>query len=174
MDLKKEDCFRYFIMGFILWLFLKEVCGIDTFMIDEYASEPGVNNNSMYLPVENIQTSQGCPKTTLAPGELLPNGMSEQAAAFEKAHPNGEGVHKGTQYIDAGWQIGVNTLANQSLENANLQLRADPPIAKVEVGPFNNSTIAPHLDRKPLDDVGCQLNSSLPNTAVQHPNNNML
>lgn len=174
MELKMENCVKYLLMAGVLYLFMRE-CGFEPFMmIDDYASESGVGNNSMKLPVENIQTSQGCPKSTLTPGELLPNQISEQAAAFEKAHPNGEGIHKGTNHLKSGWQIGTNTLASQSLDNANRQLRADPPIPKVEVGPFNNSTIAPDLDRKPLDDIGCELNAALPNNAPQHPSNNML
>ena len=177
MDLNFNNCCKWIIMIAIFYIFLREVCGIrlESFIMqDEMASEAGVGKNEMKLPVENIQTSQGCPKTTLTPSELLPTQISEQAAAFEKAHPNGEGIHKGINYLDAGWIIGKNSLASQSLDNANLQLRADPPIQKVQVSPWLNSTIAPDLDRKPLDDVGCGINNSLPNTADQHPSKHQL
>ena len=161
----------------IFYIFLREVCGIrlESFIMqDEMASEPGVGKNEMKLPVENIQTSQGCPKTNLTPSELLPTQMSDQAAAFGKAHPNGEGIHKGANYLKAGWVIGANSLASQSLDNANHQLRADPPIVKTEVSPWNRSTIAPDLTRKPLDDVGCSIDASLPNNADQHASKHQL
>jgi hypothetical protein len=44
----------------------------------------------------------------------------------------------------------VNTIG-QSLRNANYQLRADVPNPQVQVGPWQQSTIEPDLQRRPLE-----------------------
>lgn len=55
---------------------------------------------------------------------------------------------KGTNsFLSAGHNFGINTVG-QSLKNANLQLRGDPPIPKVPVGPWFNSPIQPDVNRK--------------------------
>jgi hypothetical protein len=56
-------------------------------------------------------------------------------------------------FLKAGHHVGINTVSS-SLRNANYQLRADPPIAKKNVGPWQTSTIEQDLERKPLDYCG--------------------
>ena len=46
----------------------------------------------------------------------------------------------GVNYLDATFHVGVNTVG-QSLRNANLNLRAEPPNPRVAVSPWLNSTI---------------------------------
>jgi len=46
--------------------------------------------------------------------------------------------------------IGVNTVG-QSLRNANYQLRSEPPNPQIPVSIFNQSTIAPDTNRRPLE-----------------------
>ena len=70
---------------------------------------------------------------------------------FEKQNPDGEGILKGVNYLDAGFHVGVNTVG-QSLRNANLNLRAEPPNPLVAVSPWFNSTIDAYLSRKSLGD----------------------
>jgi hypothetical protein len=50
-------------------------------------------------------------------------------------------------FLEAGHSHGINTVG-QSLKNANKQLRSDPPIPKVNVGPWNGSTVDPDTNRK--------------------------
>lgn len=45
--------------------------------------------------------------------------------------------------------LGINTIG-ESLKNANLDLRAAPPCPKMVVGPWNQSTIEPDYNIKPL------------------------
>jgi len=52
--------------------------------------------------------------------------------------------------LHAGHHVGINTVGT-SLRNANLQLRSEPPNPQMEVGPFNNTTIAPDTMRRPLE-----------------------
>ena len=51
--------------------------------------------------------------------------------------------------LDAGFHVGVNSVG-QSLRNANLILREEPPNPMVAVSPWLNTTIDPDLSRKPL------------------------
>jgi hypothetical protein len=57
---------------------------------------------------------------------------------------------KGKNFLSAGALIGVNTVG-QSMRNANLQLRSEPPNPQVSVTVFNNSTIEPDINRRDLE-----------------------
>jgi len=109
--------------------------------------------NEMNMPVSGIKTAPtSCyPQNTLGPGDLLPSGESKQIQDFNNTYPVGEGILKGVNFLDAGFHVGVNTIG-QSLRNANLNLRAEPSNPQVKVSPWSNSTIAPDLSRKSLDD----------------------
>ena len=58
-----------------------------------------------------------------------------------------------SEFLNAGHHIGIDTVG-QSLRNANLQLRSEPPNPQESVGPRLNSTIEPDLMRTPLE-LGC-------------------
>jgi hypothetical protein len=90
----------------------------------------------------------GCyPRDQITPMELLPK---DQNSVWAQQNPMGNGSLKGKNFLSAGALIGVNTVG-QSLRNANLQLRAEPPAPQVPISVFNNSTIEPDLTRRPLD-----------------------
>ena len=63
-------------------------------------------------------------------------------------------VNSGNVYLpdmlQAGNLIGLDTIG-QTLKNANQQLRSDPPVPQVNVGPWNNTTIEPDSMRVPLE-----------------------
>ena len=52
--------------------------------------------------------------------------------------------------LDSSYHVGVNTVG-QSLRNANLQLRSEPPNPQGNVSPWMNTTIGPDLPRRPLE-----------------------
>ena len=167
------DCQKLIVYGIValvgLYL-LRETCGIKLPFIDSFegyadstanvesapsnvvASE-GLGKNERFLPVSGMnRTPTSCyPQNTLTPDDLLPKNKSQQIKDFNNANPTGEGILKGVNYLDAGFHVGVNTVG-QSLRNANLNLRAEPPNPQVKVSPWMNSTIAPDLSRKSLDD----------------------
>ena len=90
----------------------------------------------------------GCyPRDQLTPAELLP---SDQNSIWAQQNPMGTGSLKGKNFLSAGALIGVNTVG-QSLRNANLQLRSEPPAPQVAVSIFNQSTIEPDINRRPLE-----------------------
>jgi len=90
----------------------------------------------------------GCyPRDQLTPSELLPKDM---ASVWAEQNPMGPGSLKGKNFLSAGALIGVNTVG-QSLRNANLQVRSEPPCPQVAVSIFNQSTISPDISHRPLE-----------------------
>ena len=84
------------------------------------------------------------------PKQLLPKNNKSQ---WGKLNPQGEGDLQNVNLLQAGYHIGINTVG-QSLRNANLQLRSEPPNPQIAVGPWNTTTIQPDLSRRPLE-IGC-------------------
>ncbi len=90
----------------------------------------------------------GCyPRDQLTPAELLPK---DQNSVWAEQNPMGPGSLKGKNFLSAGALIGVNTVG-QSLRNANWQLRSEPPNPQMPVSIFNQSTIQPDTNRRPLE-----------------------
>jgi hypothetical protein len=90
----------------------------------------------------------GCyPRDQLTPTELLPKDMN---SIWAEQNPMGPGSLKGKNFLSAGALIGVNTVG-QSLRNANLQIRSEPPNPQQAVSIFNQSTISPDISHRPLE-----------------------
>ena len=90
----------------------------------------------------------GCyPRDQLTPSELLPKDMN---SIWAEQNPMGPGSLKGKNFLSAGALIGVNTVG-QSLRNANLQVRSEPPNPQVPVSIFLQSTISPDISHRPLE-----------------------
>jgi hypothetical protein len=53
-------------------------------------------------------------------------------------------------FLDCGYHYGINTVG-QSLRNANQQIRSDPPIPQVDIGPWSQSTIEHDFNRRQLE-----------------------
>ena len=96
----------------------------------------------------SAQAPAGCyPRDQLTPTELLP---ADQNTIYAQQNPMGVGSLKGKNFLSAGALIGVNTVG-QSLRNANLQLRSEPPNPQVPVSIFLQSTIGPDVSHRPLE-----------------------
>jgi hypothetical protein len=90
----------------------------------------------------------GCyPRDQLTPAELLPKDMN---SIWAEQNPMGPGSLKGKNFLSAGALIGVNTVG-QSLRNANLQIRSEPPNPQVPVSIFMQSTIGPDISHRTLE-----------------------
>jgi len=109
--------------------------------------------NEVYSSANGIQTSMpGAPSTCNTaniqnPSELLPKDQNSQWAQL---NPSGKGELANVNLLRAGYHIGIDTIG-QSLRNANLQIRSEPPNPQLYVGPWNQTTIEPDFMRPPLE-----------------------
>ena len=87
------------------------------------------------------------------PKDLLPKDQNSQWGALNPITNVTPGTPFPSDLLQAGNLIGLDTISG-TLRNANLDLRSDPIIQKVNIGPWNNSTIEPDLARVPLE-LGC-------------------
>lgn len=113
-----------------------------------FADFASVDGEMGPVPMAPAHKPQGCyPREQIKPMDLLPNDPHSQWA---QVNPQGAGDILGKNLLSSGALIGINTIG-QSLRNANLQLRAEPPCPQQNVSPWNISTIEPDLSRKPLE-----------------------
>ncbi|MBE18314.1 MAG: hypothetical protein CMH79_06090 [Nitrospinae bacterium] len=159
------DCKKLIIYGLIILVglyLLKDICGFNLTSITEgmadFNSETTPEEENRVQPTDpNSQAAsknlEACVRPpVLTPKDLLPkNGNSNEVQKFNEQHPDGEGILKGVNYLEATFHAGVNTVG-QSLRNANLNLRAEPPNPRAIISPWMNSTIDADLSRKPLSD----------------------
>ncbi len=103
-----------------------------------------MGNNSAGL---NQLPSECYPKDVLNSTELLPQDPN---STWAQVVPNGQGALSDQNFITAGFHIGINTVG-QTLRNANRQLRSEPPNPMAKVSPWNQTTIEPDINRRPLE-----------------------
>lgn len=109
--------------------------------------------NEVFASVNGVQTSMpgipaSCSKPNIQnPAELLPKDTNSQWAQL---NPSGKGELANINLLKAGYHIGIDTVG-QTLRNANLQIRSEPPNPQLNVGPWNQSTIEPDFMRPPLE-----------------------
>lgn len=134
--------------------------------IPRLSPEPsqGLGNNEIFKPIDNgdgnnpfglngNQLPRDCyPKDQLTPSELLPGDPNSKWA---QVNPSGQGDLKDQNFLNAGYHIGVNTVG-QTLRNANLQLRSEPPNPQVKVSPWLQTTIEPDTNRRAMEIGGCE------------------
>jgi hypothetical protein len=116
----------------------------------------GENNLDMMNPnmnegFTNDRVQSEFPKDTLTPEQLLPQ---DNSSTWNQVNPSGEGSLKDRNFLQSGFHIGINTVG-QTLRNANLQLRSEPPCPMVKVSPWLTSTIEPDVSRRPFEIAGC-------------------
>ena len=95
-------------------------------------------------------TTNCFPKDRLTSNDLLPQGANSKWATV---NPSGAGDITDQNFLTAGYHIGINTVG-QSLRNANLQLRHEPPNPQSPVSPWGISTIEPDSRMNGLLDIG--------------------
>lgn len=100
---------------------------------------------------EEQRNDSAFPKDQLTAQELLP---SDNNSLWAQVNPVGEGSLKDKNFIQSGYHIGINTVG-QTLRNANLQLRSEPPCPQVVVSPFLQSTITPDTSRRVFEVGNC-------------------
>ena len=111
------------------------------------------NGNEVFASANGAQTSMpGVPSSCSQPNiqnpaELLPKDSNSQWAQL---NPSGKGDLSNINLLKSGYHIGIDTIG-QSLRNADLQIRSEPPNPQLSVGPWNQSTIEPDFMRVPLE-----------------------
>lgn len=163
-------------LGVIVAVFIFWYWYTNTYDMYNYAPLPAEEDKSRYEPYENptprgeqfpvnnpaeptgkptdveAMTNNTCyPKDQLTPEELLPQDFS---STWAKCNPAGAGTLEGKNFLDAGWNIGINTVG-QTLRNANLQLRSEPPNPQIQVSPFLNTSIQPDTNRRYFEISEC-------------------
>ena len=99
-------------------------------------------------PVKKEPTKEGfTTKKVNNPNELLPHDANKE---WETYNPMTHNNPQSSGLLSAGHHIGLDTVG-QTMKNANLQLRSDPVIEKKSIGPWNQSTIEPDMQRVPLE-----------------------
>ena len=125
--------------------------GFENFEGEEPKTDEGFANVGGYEGPAQFSSAQppaGCyPRDQLTPSELLPK---DQNSVWAEQNPMGPGSLKGKNFLSAGALIGVNTVG-QSMRNANLQVRSEPPNPQVAVSIFNQSTISPDISHRSLE-----------------------
>jgi len=115
-----------------------------------------LGENSQPAGVSGVKTGmQGLPpacsrEQVVNPAELLPK---DENSEWARLNPMGAGDLQNVNLLKSGYHIGINTVSS-SLRNANLQLRSEPANPQSKVGPWNNTTISPDINRRPLE-IGC-------------------
>jgi len=102
--------------------------------VDAMTGQGGAPAGAANLPVAN-------------PSDLLPRDTNNQWGSL---NPSGSGDLLGQNLLSATFLTGIDTIGN-TMKNANLQLRSEPPNPQLNVGPWNQSTFAPDLMRTPLE-----------------------
>jgi hypothetical protein len=126
---------------------------------DIKASDP--LGNEVYKPVQqpdlqvpDVQdtqvASQCMTRDRLTSADLLPLDANSKWAEL---NPQCAGDIQDQNYLTAGYHIGINTVG-QSMRNANLQLRYEPPNPQIPVSPWLISTIEPDSRVNGLLDIG--------------------
>lgn len=126
----------------------------------EHANEPpsaaepfGQNETPQNLEAGSVSNTDAAvpkdcfPKDQLTPQDLLPTDTN---STWAQVNPAGQGNIGDNNLLTAGHHVGINTVG-QTLRNANLQLRSEPPNPQMKVSPWMQSTIEPDTNRRPME-----------------------
>jgi len=113
--------------------------------------EDNIEHFSQSQEFKDERNATSFPKEQLTADELLPQ---DNSSLWAQVNPSGEGSLKDRNFLQSGYHIGINTVG-QTLRNANLQLRSEPPCPQVKVSPWLQATIEPDVSRKPFEIGGC-------------------
>lgn len=119
---------------------------------ETYASINGGDSDSPFDLKKNQLPADCYPKDQLTPKDLLPQDPN---STWAQVNPSGQGELKDQNFLNAGYHVGINTVG-QTLRNANLQLRSEPPNPQMKVSPWQQSTIEPDTNRRAMEIGGCE------------------
>jgi len=88
------------------------------------------------------------PKDTITPQELMPHDDTYNTWKMSSPAVNGHLADR--NFLESGHHYGIDTVSN-TLKNPNLQIRSDPIIAQIPVGPWSQSTYGPDTNRRQFE-----------------------
>lgn len=107
------------------------------------------NLNGQFQIKTGTQPSLDCfPKDTVTPQELMPR--EDPYNTWSQVNPPTNGHVADRNFLESGHHFGIDTVSS-SLRNANKQLRSDPVIPQIPVGPWQQSTISPDTNRRQFE-----------------------
>ena len=101
---------------------------------------------------ESKLPSDCLPRDRLTKDDLLPKDAAN--SKWAQVNPAGQGDVQDQNFLTAGFHVGINTVG-QSLRNPNYQLRSDPPNPRVQVSPWNQTTIEYDSSRRAFEIGQC-------------------
>lgn len=117
---------------------------------------PSEDDNEDYKAVD-FETESKLPndcfprkKTTVE--DLLPKDAA--STTWAQVTPAGQGELKDQNFLSAGFHVGINTVG-QSMRNPNLQIRSEPPNPRMQVSPWNQSTVEYDTSRRHFEVGEC-------------------
>jgi hypothetical protein len=117
--------------------------------ISNMTSAPPPQSKPPSKSVEAFTNNDTCfDRDRLTSSDLLP--MDAANSKWAQINPAGSGMLGDQNFLTAGYHLGINTIG-QSLRNANLQLRSEPPNPQVAVSPWGISTIEPDIRTTTLE-----------------------
>lgn len=124
---------------------------MNTLSGNDINGENAIEHFSQNPQYQEERNDSAFPKDQLTAQELLPQ---DNNSLWAQVNPEGAGSLKDKSFIQSGYHIGINTVG-QTLRNANLQLRSEPPCPQVVVSPFLQSTITPDTSRRVFEVGNC-------------------
>jgi hypothetical protein len=115
---------------------------------ETFSQVNGISTPGLGLPGSCSGSGSSSQGVNQNPSDLLPKNM--QDSKWAQLNPSGQGELANINLLKAGYHIGIDTIG-QTLRNANLQIRSEPPNPQLYVGPWNQSTIEPDFMRPPLE-----------------------
>lgn len=106
-----------------------------------------------YTPQGNFLPNDVPANCMLAQDMVKPSELLPQEGCFEESNPSIPAHLTDQNFLTSGHHAGINTQGS-SLRNANLQIRSDPIIQRVDVGPWSQSTIEADTNRR-MFEIGC-------------------
>jgi hypothetical protein len=103
--------------------------------------------NTESVPASAASAS-ATPDGDLTAEDLLPS--HDASSDFASRYPNGVGALSEKNFLTSGYHVGINTVGT-SLRNANVGIRSEPANPIQHVSPWNNTTITPDVNRRPLE-----------------------
>ena len=115
---------------------------------NNYSPQQGQTHGQFQQKLAAIPGIDCFPKDTVTPQELMPK--EDPYNTWSQVNPSTAGHIADRNFLESGHHFGIDTISNTH-KNPNLQLRSDPVIAQVAVGPWSQSTYGPDTNRRQFE-----------------------